>query len=45
LGLLKRTSAEFNQTIIMIAHNDDIARMADRIIRIEDGKIIGGMEL
>ena len=45
LGLLKRTSAEFNQTIIMITHNDDIARMADRIIRIEDGKIIGGMEL
>lgn len=43
LGLLKRTSAEFNQTIIMITHNDDIARMADRIIRIEDGKIIGGI--
>lgn len=45
IGLLKRTSAEFHQTIIMITHNDDIARLADRIIRIEDGKITGGMEL
>ena len=45
IGLLKRTSAEFHQTIVMITHNDDIARLADRIIRIEDGKITGGMEL
>ena len=44
-GLLKRTSVEFHQTIVMITHNDDIARLADRIIRIEDGKITGGMEL
>lgn len=43
LGLLKRTSSDFNQTIIMITHNNDIALLADRIVRIEDGKIIGGM--
>ena len=45
IGLLKRISVEFHQTIVMITHNDDIARLADRIIRIEDGKITGGMEL
>lgn len=45
LGLLKRTSTEFHQTIVMITHNDDIARLADRIVRIEDGKITGGVEL
>ena len=41
LGLLKRTSEEFHQTIVMITHNNDIARLADRIVRIEDGKIMG----
>ena len=40
LGLLKRTSEEFYQTIVMITHNNDIARLADRIVRIEDGKIV-----
>ena len=45
LGLLKRTSEEFHQTIVMITHNNDIARLADRIVRIEDGKITGGMKL
>lgn len=40
LGLLKRTSAEFHQTIVMITHNNDIARLAERIVRIEDGKIV-----
>lgn len=40
LGLLKRTSYEFHQTLVMITHNNDIARLADRIIRIEDGKIV-----
>ena len=41
LGLLKRTSNEFNQTVVMITHNNDIAQLADRIVRIEDGKITG----
>ena len=40
LGLIKRTSAEFRQTVVMITHNDDIARLADWIVRIEDGKIV-----
>ncbi|GFI43043.1 MAG: ABC transporter ATP-binding protein [Dorea sp.] len=39
LGLLKVTSSNFNQTIVMITHNNEIAQMADRIIRIEDGRI------
>lgn len=39
LGLLKVTSKKFNQTIVMITHNEQIAQMADRVIRIEDGKI------
>lgn len=41
LDLLKRTSNQFNQTIIMITHDDDIANKADQVIRIEDGKIVG----
>lgn len=41
LGLLKITSDKFKQTIVMITHNEEIAQMADRIIRIEDGKIVG----
>lgn len=40
LGLLKLTSQKFNQTIVMITHNNEIAQLADRIIRIEDGKIV-----
>ena len=39
LGLLKITSDKFKQTIVMITHNEEIAQMADRVIRIEDGKI------
>lgn len=39
LGLLKRTSGAFHQTIVMITHNAEIAQLADRIIRIEDGRI------
>lgn len=39
LDLLKATSAKFHQTTIMITHNDAIAQMADRIIRIEDGRV------
>ena len=40
LGLLKTTSQKFHQTIVMINHNNEIAQLADRIIRIEDGKIV-----
>lgn len=40
LGLLKRTNKEYNQTIVMITHNNEIAQLADRIVRIEDGKIV-----
>ena len=40
LGLLKVTGQKFSQTIVMITHNEEIAQMADRVIRIEDGKII-----
>lgn len=40
LGLLKTTGAKFNQTMIMITHNEEIAQMADRIIRIEDGHVV-----
>ncbi|MDI0264631.1 ABC transporter ATP-binding protein [Clostridioides sp. GD02377] len=39
LALLKMTSEKFNQTIVMITHNNEIAQLTDRIIRIEDGKI------
>lgn len=39
IGLLKMSSREFHQTIVMITHNPEIAGMADRIIRIEDGRI------
>ena len=42
MGLLKVTSERFSQTMVMITHNPEIAQMADRIIRIEDGKIAGG---
>ena len=40
IGLLKMTSQKFNQTIVMITHNEEIAQLADRIIRIEDGKVV-----
>ncbi len=40
LGLLKVTSQKFVQTVVMITHNEEIAQMADRIIRIEDGRIV-----
>ena len=39
LGLLKVSSQKFHQTLVMITHNNEIAQLADRIIRIEDGKI------
>ena len=40
LSLLKVTSQKFTQTIVMITHNEEIAQTADRIIRIEDGRIV-----
>ena len=40
MSLMKTTSREFNQTMVMITHNEEIAQTADRIIRIEDGKIV-----
>ncbi len=40
MGLLKVTGQKFSQTIVMITHNEEIAQMADRIIRIEDGRIV-----
>lgn len=43
LGLLKVTGQKFSQTIVMITHNEEIAQLADRIIRIEDGKIVERM--
>ena len=44
LGLLKVTGEKFGQTIVMITHNEEIAQLADRIIRIEDGRIVKGGE-
>lgn len=40
LGLLKVTSEKLHQTLVMITHNSEIAQLADRIIRIEDGRIV-----
>ncbi len=42
MGLLKITGERFSQTIVMITHNEEIAQTANRIIRIEDGRIVGG---
>ncbi len=44
IGLLKVTGQKFGQTIVMITHNEELAQMADRIIHIEDGKILRGGE-
>lgn len=41
---MRVTSERFHQTIVMITHNEEIAQMADRIIRIEDGKIVSGKQ-
>lgn len=40
LGLLKMTSRQFQQTIVMITHNNEIAQLSGRIVRIEDGRIV-----
>ena len=42
LSLLRVTSERFGQTIVMITHNEEIAQLADRIVRIEDGRIREG---
>lgn len=44
MGLLKIVVKQFRQTIVLITHDNDIAQMADRIVRIEDGKIVKGSE-
>ncbi|MBV7275232.1 ABC transporter ATP-binding protein [Clostridiaceae bacterium UIB06] len=43
MNLLKLSVKKYHQTLVMITHNDKIAQMADRVIRIEDGKIVGGL--
>lgn len=40
VALLKKSNKDYKQTIIMITHNTEIAEIADRIIKIEDGKIV-----
>ncbi len=42
MGLLKASGSRFGQTIVMITHNEEIAQLADEIIHIEDGRIVGG---
>ncbi len=42
MGLLKVTGQKYSQTIVMITHNEEIAQTADRILRLEDGKLTGG---
>lgn len=42
MGLLCATGKKFHQTIVMITHNDEIAQIADRTVRIEDGRIVEG---
>ena len=42
MGLLKVTSQRFSQTVVMITHNEELAQMADRVIHIEDGRIVAG---
>lgn len=47
MKLLKHTARKFNQTIVMITHNDEIARLVDRIIRLQDGELVftGGKKI
>ena len=42
MGLLKVTSQKFSQTVVMITHNEELSQMADRVLRIEDGRLTGG---
>jgi putative ABC transport system ATP-binding protein len=43
MGLLKVSGSTFGQTIVLITHNPEIAQMADRTVRIEDGRVVGGV--
>ena len=43
LGLLKLTGERFHQTIVIITHNEALAQLCDRVIHVEDGKIVGGV--
>lgn len=45
MGLIKVSGEKFKQTIVMITHNEELAQMADRVVRIEDGKIVGGEQV
>lgn len=45
MGLLKVVAKQFQQTVILITHDNDIAQMADRIVHIEDGKIVKAGDL
>ena len=44
VGLLKSSASLFQQTIVIVPHNEEIAQMTDRMIRIEDGKVRGGLD-
>ena len=44
IGLLKTCAVKYHQTIVVVTHNEEIAQIADRIIRIEDGKVTGGAD-
>ena len=45
MGLLKIMGRRYDQTVVMITHNEEIAQMADRILRMEDGRLVKGGEL
>lgn len=45
MGLLKMVAAQYHQTVVLITHDADIAQLADRIVRIEDGKIVKGSDV
>lgn len=42
MGLLKMAAKQYQQTIVLITHDHDIAQLADRIVRIEDGRLMKG---
>ena len=44
IGLLKASAARFGQTMVIVTHNEEVAQMADTMIRIEDGKVKGSSD-